>query len=77
MGHKGGCKNDDPNMAGCRSRNETGQMRRVRSDKTVGHVEEQYGVDIGRRSDMEIGNLMKEMDVTSQSQLLKKIKGSK
>lgn len=74
MSHSGTCKNDDPNMRGCRSRNITGSMRRVRSDKTVRHLEEQYGVDTGRRSDMQIGNLMKELNVDSQSQLLKKLK---
>jgi len=74
MGHKGGCKNDDPDMKGCRSRNENGSMRKVRSDKTVGHLEKQYDVETGRRSDMELGNLMKEMGVKSQSQLLKKLK---
>ena len=61
-------------MSGCRSRTNPGTMRRVRSDKTVGHLEEQYGVDTGRRSDMQIGTLMKEMGVDSQSQLLKLLK---
>lgn len=73
MTHNSKVKNDDPNMKGQRARNQDGTMRKVRSDKTVGHLEEQYGINVGRRSDMEIGNLMKELKVDSQNKLLKKL----
>ena len=64
-------------MRGQRARTKKGRLREIRDDKTVGHFEEQYGVDTGRRSDMQIGNLMKAMKVSSQDQLLKKCKKKK
>ena len=73
MSHKGGCKNDDPNMSGCRSRNDDGSMRRVRNDKEAKHIEQQYGVELPGRSDKQLKTLMKEFNVPSQSQLLKKL----
>lgn len=50
---------DAPGMKGNRSRNQDGELRKTRSDKQVGTIEKQYGVDLDARSDMKIGNYLK------------------
>ncbi|MBI2818772.1 MAG: hypothetical protein HYX73_02230 [Acidobacteria bacterium] len=52
-------------MTGQRSRNETGELRQKRGDTLVGTIEEQYHVDLHRRSDMKLENLREELGVTS------------
>ncbi len=74
MSHKGICLNDDPSMRGNRERTHQGTMRRVRSDKEAGYIEEQYGVVIPGRSDQQLGTLLKKYDVDSQTQLIKKLR---
>ena len=74
MTHNTRVKRDDPRMSGQRSRNEDGTMRRVREDKTAKHIAEQYGVKIPGRSDKQLGTLMEEFNVSSQTQLLEKLK---
>jgi hypothetical protein len=54
------CNNDAPGMRGCRSRNQDGQLRQKRSDTLLGTVEEQYGIDLDKRSDMKLGNYLDE-----------------
>lgn len=44
--------NDAPGMRGCRSRNESGPLRAKRGDTQIGTIEDQYGVNLGVRSDM-------------------------
>ena len=66
-------KHDDPDMRGQRSRNEDGKLRQKRGDTLIATLEEQYGVDFGRRSDMELGNLRNETG-KSLSQLIKDAK---
>ena len=62
---------DAPGMRGIRSRNRgDGRLRQKRSDTNVGTVEEQYGIDFGVRSDMELGTLLKRRGADSLSQLL-------
>jgi hypothetical protein len=50
-------KHDDPTMRGPRARTLEGDLRAKRSDTLVGTIEKQYGVDLGVRSDMELGTL--------------------
>lgn len=50
--------NDDPSMAGCRSRNDgDGQLRQKRGDTQAGTIEKEYGVDLGVRSDARLDTL--------------------
>jgi hypothetical protein len=66
-----GMAKDAPGMRGIRSRNpQGGRLRRKRSDTQVGTIEEQYGVDLDVRSDMELGTLLKRRGAESLSQLL-------
>ena len=64
--------NDDPAMRGERSRTDEGTLRRKRSDTHAGTIEEQYHVDLGVRSDKQLGNILKDEGVDSLSELLRK-----
>ena len=71
-------KHDEPAMNGQRSRNESeGRQRRKRSDAHVGNIEEQYGVDFGVRSDMELGTLLKREGAESLSELIAQKRGKR
>jgi hypothetical protein len=61
---------DAPGMKGIRSRNETGELRQKRSDTHVGTIEKQYGVDLGVRSDMQLGTYLEEHNIKSLNDLL-------
>ena len=64
--------NDDPKMAGCRSRNEgNGQLRQKRGDTQAGTIEREYGVDLGVRSDMRLDTLRKITGATSIEGVIK------
>jgi hypothetical protein len=63
--------NDAPGMRGQRSRDENGQLRRVRGDAEVGGIEQRYGVDFGVRSDMQLRTLLEREGAPSLSQLLR------
>lgn len=64
--------NDDPQMAGCRARNEgDGQLRAKRGDTHVGTIEAKYGVDLGMRSDAHLSTALNRYRAGSLSQLLK------
>jgi hypothetical protein len=65
-------RNDDPTMRGQRSRTDEGMLRRKRSDTHAGTIEEQYGVDLGVRSDKQLRNVLKDEGVDSLSELLRK-----
>lgn len=64
--------NDDPSMRGERSRTDEGTLRRKRSDTHAGTIEDQYHVDLGVRSDKQLGNILKDEGVDSLSELLRK-----
>jgi len=50
--------NDDPDMRGCRDRNDvSGRMRGKRGDTLIGTIEAQYDVDLCVRSDMRLDTL--------------------
>jgi hypothetical protein len=66
--------NDDPAMAGCRSRNEgNGRLRAKRNDTHVGTIESQYGVDLNMRSDAKLKTALDRAGVDSLSELLKTV----
>jgi hypothetical protein len=70
--------NDDPDMAGCRSRNEgDGRLRAKRSDTHVGTIEDRYGVDLGMRRDAHLGTALDRYGVDSLSELLRAARGQK
>lgn len=64
------CVNDAPGMRGCRSRNQDGQLRDKRDDTHMGTVEEEYGRDFGVRSDMKLGNYLKQHHIKSLNDLI-------
>jgi len=64
------CRNDAPKMKGCRSRNQSGPLRKKRSDTHVGTVEKQYSIDLGGRSDKHLGTLLKERGIKSLNDLI-------
>lgn len=63
-------KKDAPGMAGQRARNSNGQLRQKRSDTLIGTIEDQYNIDLNVRSDMELGNYLKENKIESLNDLV-------
>lgn len=61
---------DAPGMRGLRSRNQGGELRRKRGDTHIGTIEQQYGVELGARSDKHLENLLRERGVRSLNDLL-------
>ena len=70
-------KNDAPGMRGDRSRNESGPLREKRNDTHMGTIEKQYDRDFGVRSDKELGNYLKENNISSLNDLMKTDLGKK
>jgi len=64
------CKNDAPGMKGCRSRNKDGELRDKRDDTHIGTIEKQYDRNFDVRSDMHLGNYLKEHKVKSLNDLI-------
>ena len=64
-------KEDAPGMNGERSRNENGELRKKRDDTHIGTIEEKYDRDFGVRSDMELGNYLKQNNIASLNDLIK------
>ncbi len=58
-------------MSKNRARTNQGKYRQIRSDTKVGTIEKRYGVDLGARSDKQIGNYLKEKGYPSLSRMLK------
>lgn len=63
---------DAAGMKGYRSRNLDGRLRDKRDDTHVGTIEKQYGLDLGVRSDMELGTFLKENNIKSLNDLINK-----
>lgn len=63
-------KNDAPGMKGDRSRNQNGLLRDKRNDTHMGTIEKQYNRDFGVRSDMELGNFLKQSNIASLNDLI-------
>ena len=59
-------------MATERAKNKAGQYSAKRFDTKISTIETQYGVDLGVRGDMKLGNYLKEKGYPSLSRMLKK-----
>jgi hypothetical protein len=68
---------DAAGMRGLRARNKSGPLRDKRDDTFVGTIEKQYGRDFGVRSDMQLGTLLRELNVPSLNDLIKSKHGRK
>ena len=55
-----------------RTRNQDGQFAAKRFDTKISTIEEKYGVDLGVRGDMKLGNYLKEKGYPSLSKMLQK-----
>ena len=53
-----------------RSRKKTGEFRAKRSDTKMGTIEKNYGIDLGVRSDMTLGNYLKKKGYSSLAGML-------
>lgn len=62
--------NDAPGMRGYRSRNKDGQLRDKRDDTLIGTIEKKYDLDLGVRSDMKLGNYLKETGYKSLNDIV-------
>lgn len=62
--------NDAPGMRGDRSRNQNGLLRDKRNDTHIGTIEKQYGIDLGVRSDMELGTYLEREGIKSLNDLI-------
>jgi hypothetical protein len=68
---------DAEGMRGQRSRNQDGLLRDKRDDTHMGTIEKQYNRDFGVRSDMELGNFLKENRIASLNDLMQSDLGKK
>lgn len=66
------CKNDAEGMAGCRSRNKSGPLRKKRGDTHVSTIERQYKIDLGTRGDMHLESYLKQNNIKSLNDLITK-----
>ena len=70
-------QNDAPGMRGYRSRNQDGQLRDKRNDTHMGTIEREYNKNFGVRSDMELGNFLKQNGIASLNDLVHSNLGKK
>ena len=63
---------DASGMKGIRSRNKNGKLRDKRDDTHIGTIEKQYGIDLGVRSDMQLGTYLKKHQIKSLNDLINK-----
>jgi len=61
---------DAPGMRGIRSRNQDGRLRDKRDDTHIATVEAQYGIDLGVRGDMHLGNYLQREGLKSLNDLV-------
>jgi len=61
---------DAPGMRGYRSRTKEGPLREKRDDTHIGTIEIKYGVDLGARSDMHLGEFLKQHRIESLNDLI-------
>lgn len=61
---------DAPGMRGYRSRNKSGLLRDKRDDTHLNTIEKKYDVDLGARSDMHLGKLLKQRRIDSLNDLI-------
>lgn len=53
-----------------RSRNNNWQYRKKRWDTHIGTIEDKYGIDLWRRSDMHLGTYLDENNIESLNDLI-------
>lgn len=58
-------------MTKVRTKHTNGQFAAKRFDTKISTIEKQYGIDLGVRGDMKLGNFLKERGYPSLSKLLK------
>jgi len=61
---------DAPGMKGYRARNENGQLRDKRDDTHMGTIEKKYGLELGVRANMHLGEFLKREGVKSLNDLV-------
>lgn len=61
---------DAPGMRGERSRNVNGLLRNKRDDTHIGTIEKQYEINLGVRSDMQLGTYLKRNNIESLNDLI-------
>lgn len=61
---------DAPGMRGIRPRNQDGKLRDKRDDTHIGTIERQYGISLGARSDMHLGEFLKQHRIKSLNDLI-------
>jgi len=61
---------DAPGMRGDRSRNKGGPLRDKRDDTHIGTIEKKYDIDLGVRSDMQLGTFLKRAGIKSLNDLI-------
>lgn len=61
---------DAPGMRGDRSRDKNGRLRDKRDDTHIGTIEKQYGIDLGVRSDMQLGTYLEREGIKSLNDLI-------
>lgn len=59
-------------LPGHAARNQSGQLRKIRSDTQMGTLEKRYGVDFGVRGDMKWGSFKEHAGVDSVKEAIKK-----
>ncbi|MBP9763004.1 hypothetical protein KBD34_05320 [Patescibacteria group bacterium] len=57
-------------MRGDRSRNKSGPLRDKRDDTHIGTIEKEYDIDLGVRSDMQLGTYLKREGIKSLNDLI-------
>lgn len=61
---------DAPGMRGDRSRDKNGRLRDKRDDTHIGTIEKQYRIDLGVRSDMQLGTYLEREGIKSLNDLI-------
>ena len=61
---------DAQGMRGYRTRNDDGQLCDTRDDTHIGTIEKRYGLDLGVRSDMQLGTYLEEHNIASLNDLV-------
>ncbi|MCA9382566.1 hypothetical protein KC660_04125 [Candidatus Dojkabacteria bacterium] len=64
-------------MTTINNKTKSGKIRKKRDDTLIKSIEKKYNVDLGVRSDMQLGNYLKKEGLPSLSKLIQKKKGKK
>jgi hypothetical protein len=62
-------------MRGRRARDEDGRLREKRGDTLIGTIEDEYGVDLGVRSDMRLDTYRERTGLTSIKEIVEQARG--